>query len=244
MKKIYSLTLLSLFSISLVAQNDNDITNLRVRQTLGQKAVTPQAGGMRTLPLKPAETEGDHFLMEDMVTTNFILLGDEIYEGYQARYNLKGNFFAVEYEDEVKYLEGDLLKAFTYVDPNNGKQRVFINRKVMPKSPELLKGFWEIHHNGEKIKLVSRKESRLIEANYNVALDVGERNNRIKLDEFYYIFENNEYKPLRKLKKKDLAIFGERKEDMSDYIKKNNVNIENEDQLISLIQHYEQLASG
>jgi len=241
MKKLYTLTLTLFVATSMLAQNDDDITANRVRQTLSTGNVSAMSSGMRTLPLNEGETIGDYYLQEELVATNFVMQGDEIYEGFPAKYNIKGNFFAVMHDSTLKYLSAELLKAFTFVDPVSQQRRVFLSERVMPNTVELIKGFWEIHHNGKKAKLISKKEIEMVEANYNVSLDIGDRNSKIKKKTVYYILENNEYKKITKFKKKNLYIFGDQQKEIGSFIKSNKIDAESEEDLVKLVQHYEGL---
>ncbi|MEQ9426078.1 MAG: hypothetical protein RJQ09_16760 [Cyclobacteriaceae bacterium] len=234
--------LLLLCRIDLFCQ-ENDIDLNRIRTTLSRaSAVTTIPNGMRTIPLKAAELEGSFYLHEEFTPVDFVLMENDSIKGLLARYNVKTNIFIIDTRKQFGSLRGGLVREFHYKDKTGEKH--FVNTANYPFNPLLsTPGFYNLLFDGSRAKLFGRTTHDIVPSNYNIALDVGERKSYIRLKTDYYLFENGNYKELKKFSNKQLEIFGEQKDKIKKYIKAELLNYRNERDLVKLMKYYEKLVS-
>ncbi|MCX2744952.1 hypothetical protein OO013_13805 [Mangrovivirga sp. M17] len=155
----------------------------------------------------PSE-KGTVYLTDGWHKSSFTLADDRKIEDVWARLDLVRKQFEIknpENINDIKVLSISMIKSFSYLDVDNNKTRFFKNAKYMGQITNLQPGLYEILSQGENIKLVKKAEIKVIEGNYNVALDVGSKDKTFKRDFNYYWLIDNELMEVKKstIKKSD-----------------------------------------
>ncbi|MEQ9424761.1 MAG: hypothetical protein RJQ09_10110 [Cyclobacteriaceae bacterium] len=239
MKRI-SLTILFVATLQNLFAQEDALRVKDVQRSLGSAgSISTIPTGMRTIPLKPEEMKGDFYLnkeFEDMI----VVIAEQDQYQVSAKYNVQNNVFVVQRGNDLNSLDGKLVQAFTYAD-DLGKYN-FLNSARYPFNPmEASPGFYEILFKGEKSQLLSRARIQIVEANYNVALDVGDRAGRIEVIKRYYVYQDGMFSELRSLKRKHLNVFGNKANEMQRFIRDNKIQHNNENDLIRLMSRYEEV---
>ncbi|MCH7398580.1 hypothetical protein MM236_11290 [Belliella sp. DSM 107340] len=190
----------------------------------------------------PKWVEGTYFLDPNWKRGSiFLYENDELLIDYFIRYQIDENQIEVmAFEDgRVVKINGDKVKSFVSVDSVTKAKRIFMNQANFRKDEDNLVGFFELLVEGD-ITLVKLTTAIYRNSNYNTALMMGEKNDRIvKRDTFYFI--SNDVVTLIPSKMKDfLEIFEDRKSEIRKFINRYNVNIKEELGLIRVFNFYKQ----
>ncbi len=216
-------------------------TNTIERLTYGLGVTNLPGSNMQLMPMNKPQTTGDNYMNKNWNRTSFIMYGaQEPSEGYLTRYDLLGEELDVYVDNGVKVVKAKDLKSFAWVDSLSHYPAFFINAKDFKTEDGVyLKGFLEVITEGS-IPLFRHVEAKILEANYNMTLNVGRRDNEIiQHRTLYYMKDNVLYKlPLRM--KKILEVFGEHESQMRGYVRKKALRADVQNDIISLFQHYEQ----
>jgi hypothetical protein len=147
------------------------------------------------IPLTPGETIGDSYWSSEWSSTNIVLFkGEKVINGILTRYDILNNGLEVKVDDDVRFLPAALIKA--YVIRDNDIARTFVNgSSIDPAYPFLL----EVLADG-KMALLKRTRIQIKNADYNEALDLGSRNNRLLKESILYYAMGNEITELPKSK--------------------------------------------
>ena len=185
------------------------------------------SGFITQLPLAPPQTEGDYYLENAWLRGNVLLRDSSLLEAIYFKYNLKENNFEIRTESEVKVLPGFRAKSFEWIGNQNPRDGLYINAADYDCSGTKLNSFLKVTNTGDYV-IVKRGELKIIPSNYNAALNIGERNDRIVKDEAYYLLHGNKLMRVDSNKKKftaDLKIFSGH--DLSSFMKENKVDPKN-----------------
>jgi hypothetical protein len=192
--------------------------------TGGARYITPGPySSITSLPIAPPATIGDYYLENAWLQGSIILTDSTQFQSLYFRYNMKENYFEIKTEREVKVLPGARVVSFEWLNNNNVRDGVYINVAGFDYNGSKLKTFLKII-NGGNYSVATGEEYKLIPANYNAALNVGERDDRIVKEEVHYLLHDNKILKVDSNKKKftnDLSEFSGH--DMSAFIKDSKI---------------------
>lgn len=145
---------------------------------------------------------------------------------------------------DARIINGVNVLAFTFND-KIGRPRHFINSMNAGYNVNgtPLLGFVEVLAEGNKAVLLSKIETTLQRANYNVALAAGSKQDKIIKTTSYY-FKQPEDKSLHsvaKSTKANLAFFAKHQDEVKQYAKKNGLKFKNERDLVKIVSYYNSL---
>lgn len=229
MERVFGLV--SLFFISL---NFSVAQSLPMGSTGGSRIfIKPGAYAFVTeLPQAPRETAGDYFLVNSWLRGDILLTDSLKLEALYFKYNLKDDLFEIKTEQDVKLLPGRRVIYFDWKNNQSTLDGEYQRADGYDLEGIRIDGFLKIIYRGS-YSLVAGQECKLVPANYNTALNVGERNDRIVKDESYYLLHDNKLMRVDSNKKKfssDLKVFSGH--DLSSFIKENKVDPREIDDLI------------
>jgi hypothetical protein len=181
---------------------------------------------------------GSPYLNDDWRSTNIILNGNENINNYLVKYNIHSDMLEIKVNDEVRGLEGNKVKSFSFVLADQS-YRTFLRASNF-ESVEELSGFVEVLEEG-KIALLKKLSVTIIRPDYSVQLNVGSRDTRIVQKETFYYSDEKSIWEVPTSKKKLLKLFEDQKDRVSEFIETNNINLKNEDELRSVFSFYNNL---
>lgn len=151
-----------------------------------------------------------------------------------VRLDAKANLIEINHENMVKVLHS----ANTYSVAFKAGNEVFItNRTLGIDTPE---GFFKIIYN-EKTSLLCHYSTKIIESSYNQVLDAGIREDKLMLEQTYYILKDGKLVKLEKKRKKLIRQFMDRPE-VVQYIKENHLIPREEADLLKLISYIDSIS--
>ncbi|GAB3171716.1 hypothetical protein GCM10027291_25330 [Telluribacter humicola] len=156
--------------------------------------------------------------------------------GLALRYNVHFNELEVmlnSYKD-IKSIEGARIKNFSL--EKDGRSVLFVNTQEF-KSEKPTKGFYEVLVPG-KVQLLHNQRTTVRKPTYNAALDVGDKNERIALNSDYYVLRGGTINKLNLNKKGLLQAMGDQSEEMSSFLKANELDLKNRADLIRVFEYY------
>jgi hypothetical protein len=177
-----------------------------------------QFGIVSEVKARPEATQGTYYLDTEWRTGNIYLKSGDTLKNYPLKYDIDKNLIEINTPQHVKTLPGQRAIAFEW---NNGTSSVtFINGEYYTLEGTKLTGFFQVLVAGN-FQLLSKTVLEVKKADYNVALDVGSRADKILKKERLFIARD---KQLYELKgKEDLAPFGEKAAAIKTYARENKL---------------------
>lgn len=193
------------------------------------------------IPLPPGETIGDYYLSADWRNSNLLLFEDEkVIQGYPVKYNIKADELEIKSASGVKVLRGAKVKSFVMADPQKSSPVFYVNVKRYGAAANGLSGFFEVAADG-KVPLLKHVDIEIKKPDYSEALNVGSRDERIlKKITFYHAVDNKLYK-ISKNRKKFIAAFPDKREQVSKFISDNELSLNEEEHLVRIYEYYNRL---
>ena len=132
------------------------------------------------IPLPPASLEGDFYLDSEFKEGSFELtVSPKVYDDMVIRYDLRSNLIEINYDDGVRGLDGNKVKYFDLKTSTN-KYKRYVNVNQLKGSGDDMPTniFLEVILDGA-VPLYSYEKITIKKADYNVALNVGNKNDQI-----------------------------------------------------------------
>jgi hypothetical protein len=243
MKQTLAALLLACGFLSVQAQNGTVIPpNVRATNTLEDLGNLTPNEVLYGIPLPPKQLLGDAYLNPEWQSANILLFTREtLLEGYPVRYDLLKDELEVKSKNGIKVLEGKRVKSFVWMDSATRKPEYFINASQYTDSDKLkMTGFFEVLADG-KFPLLSKPTATIREADYNVQFNVGSRDDKIVKKQTLYFVKDGVAYEVPKSRKKFLAIFGDDKPKVEEFVKINTLDTSDKDHVKRIFIHYNSL---
>lgn len=214
--------------------------------TYGQSLPMGSTGGSRIffrpgsyafvteLPKAPPETIGDFYLDNEWLRGDIYLREEMKLESLFFRYNAKENYFEIKTDNEVKVLPGNRVISFDWVHNQNESDGKYANASQYNWNGTIINNFLKVVYDGQ-YGLLMGDRFKVIPGNYNAALNVGERNDKIVKEKVYYFSHNGELLKVDSNRKRflnDLQAFSG--QDINSLTKGHKINPKDMEDLISL----------
>ena len=243
LRKLFILLLLvqgaTVFSQNTSGSTRSFMQNKYLLERMSNPEMLVTGASVQTLPPAAPELIGDDLLNAHFQKATFLLNDSSLLEGLPVKYYITRNEFDVKTKAGLRTLKGDRVKSFVWIDSLTKRPQIFINAREFKRSDGTPgTGFFQLITEG-KVGLMKQTEVLFKEANYHVALNVGNLDHKlIKKIHFYYLF-NNTFAPLPK--KKIESIFPDHQPEVQRFIKINTLDLAREDHLQALFEYYNSL---
>ncbi|GHA71584.1 hypothetical protein [Pontibacter akesuensis] len=212
-------------------------------------------GEYRALPADELDTTpaviGTTFLTDNWSTGTLYFTLNRLLETEEFKYDLENNQFLIKTVntpeptlDQLRVIYSNTVDAFVLHDPIRGK-RIFINatNAGLTNEGQPVIGFLEVLVNDANMSLYRKIDTELLRSSYNVALNSGEKSDRIIKKEKYYLKQSDqkELGEVGKRKKQNLEHFSANKAAVEDFVKKNNTDFTSQASLVNLVNYYNTL---
>ena len=175
---------------------------------------------------------GSNYLNEEWQVADVVFVWDSLLiNDLEIKTNVKENVIEIKVDDQIKLLPAHQLLSYTL--KKSGEQ--FVSHRAVPVSSP--KGVFALLYN-KKSALLCHYSTIIKEANYNVALNVGSKDDQVLIVKKYYAYLNQELICLPKSRRKLIAQF-EGNQDLCDFIKKKKINPSKEKDLILFLSFYD-----
>lgn len=177
---------------------------------------------------------GTPYLNEEWENADIVLSHDDLLvRDILVKIDVSNNWIEVKREGEIFLLYIDDTHSLFFKNSNTA---FITGNGIAENSPE---GFYEVLYN-EKSSLFCHYSTSIKKATYIPAFNVGEKDDKIIIEKKYYAFLNNQLIELEKNKKKLIQQFHSNNEIIT-FIKQNNINPKNEQDLIKFIKYYDSI---
>lgn len=193
------------------------------------------------LPPAPPSTVGDYYLVSDWLQGDLYLKEDVKLESLNFRYNAKDNYFEIQTETEIKILPGKRVNKFSWTNNQSEFDGVYVDATQYNSDGKPINTFFKVVSD-DKYDLLIGNRFKVIPGNYNTALNVGEKNDKIVREEVFYIGAEDKLMEVDLNKKKftkDLAGFSGK--DLSSFIKSNKIDPKSQEDLIMVTERLNEI---
>jgi hypothetical protein len=138
------------------------------------------------IPLPPGKTIADFYLTKHWNVSSILLYGAEKpAEGYRVKYDAKNERIEIGTQNVIRVLDCNQIKKLIAIDSVTGIATHFINAKEFDQSVIKLTGLVELLVEG-KIQLLKKTILSVRKPDYNPALAIGNRDEKIDRHESFY----------------------------------------------------------
>lgn len=179
-------------------------------------------------PLNVSVQSGSPYINSSWQLANIVTLEDksEIRQ-VPVRIDVKYKLIEIRHEEKVKVLHNSNTYSIEIV--MNG-EKFLTNKALGVKEPE---GFYKVIYS-KKSSLLCFYTAKIVEAAYSPVLDAGIKDDKIVVEQTYYIFQNGKLTKLENSRKKLLQQF-ENQPEIAQYIKDQRIMPKAEVDLVKLI---------
>ncbi len=193
MNIVYLTITIVLVAFQTKAQNpDGQLSDV----TFGKTAITHFADS-------PKKLTRTCFINDNWLTGEFEILDGVKFKNLPMRFNMVDHQLYFQDNNSTRVISLDLLNEFSWTN-SSGEEERFVSGKTLGKSSvEVFKA-----ELTDEVSLYSRYSTKIIRANYNEALAVGDKTDQIKLvKELYFRYDDNNLIEIPKSKKKAIESF-------------------------------------
>lgn len=190
------------------------------------------SGFITQLPPAPPETNGDGYWYDEMITGDIYMKDSTALKDLPLRIDMLSQRIEINHGGQIKILPFNSVLSVSLRKPVGTE--LLINPAGLKSKDKSLTGLCQVVA-GEKVVLLKTLKAEVVKANYNVALDVGRRDNEIVLVPVYYLYDGKNLMQVGegrgKFKKEFMKNFGEQYEEAL-----LDVNPKKEEDLVMLVQ--------
>lgn len=199
-----------------------------------------RASALKVMPVAPPETEGSSYLNEEWVQGNIEIKQNTLIEDLPIRYDLGNQTLEIKYEGEVKICPLDRIQNFSYLNIGGNQFKYFNTTEVNNIGFDLPKGICRVLVD-DNTTLIKYIYSEKIQGNYNLALAMGDPNDKIVVKETPYAIVNDKVYEVKGSFKRNQDIFSDKSSQVKSFIKKNKLKFKSEEDLTEIFEYYNSL---
>ena len=194
------------------------------------------------IPLPPGKVIGDTYLSQSWKKSVILLYKeDKLLEGYEVRYDVYADELEVKTNKGIKVLKGRDIKSFMWTDSAQLDPYYFVNAADYKREGAPLAGFFEVLVDGQ-MPLFKKTRLTVKKANYNVALDVGSRDDKILKVHEYFLARSGEVMEVPTSRKKITSVFSPKGDDVTKFMNANDLSVKKEIDLVHIFEFYNSLS--
>ncbi len=171
--------------------------------------------------------DGSPYLSEDWQKGSILMKNGDTIVSIPLRYNV--------FKDEMQFQNED--KAYAIGSPDSIKKLMLGDLSFVylgyNEDKKLKKGFFEELSKGSAC-LLQHHYPVILPANYNVALNVGNKNDQLSLKKKFFLKKDNNVIEIDKKGKNFVSAFNLKGKDIQKYVKDNNLSFNKETDLIQI----------
>ncbi len=195
------------------------------------------------LTLPKATSLGKHYLDNKWNAGNVYLKTGEKLLGYYLRYDLVKNRLEIIVGKEIRIINKDRVESFEWFNVETLKPARFINGDTYQFDKMVAKSFFEVLASGKATLLKQVSIKALRNTTSPTLVNDTSTGNTEKFEE-YFLGEGDMYFELSGSRKKKSALFNSGEEAILDYVRNNNLNLNVEKDMITMVEYYNELNGG
>lgn len=162
---------------------------------------------------------GSPYLSDEWSVGNITLHNGNVIEKLEMRYNVYAGEIHYKYDGKV-YILGS-PDSVRYISLNEG--RYFVYLPFTDKKKGMQKDYFE-YLSGDVAQLLARHTVTVIKANYNVALDAGEKDDRLEHKSDYYLRKDKSIVLIDRKGENLLNLLSDKSRELRDFVSKNRLS--------------------
>lgn len=194
----------------------------------------PQNVFKSEIPMAQPSVKGSTYLEETWRNADIVLKDGYVIKDLPVRIEIEQPNVEVKYNGEVKYLDLKRVDFINYAGNEDNAGLVIKQAEGFTFNEEPLKGLVVIH-KGQHYIAVKHFYIEFLQANYNVAMDVGSRDHRKVKREKLYIAQGNQLVLVKGNEKKTVSKLGGDKDKAISIIKEHHLNLTQEKDLYRFV---------
>lgn len=213
-----------------ITQSQLSLTRLQTRTSMGLYNSIDQVS-------PDAHVVGTPYVDDSWQNAVIFLREGDRFSNVPIRYDIYSDILEIKVGDQVKGLEGSKASGYSIV--SNGSERRFM-RASRFKADEPLAGFLEVLDSG-KVQLLKHYAVTVVKPDYSPQMNVGSRDYKVlHKHTFYYTTEGVTHE-VPKQSKKLLAIFSDHQTEVSDFVRNEQIDLNEEAGLQRVFEFYNKL---
>lgn len=230
---VASTSLLTLICVSAYTQNSALPSIIRTQSTMDVLS----RGGVGTsqvnygIPIQMGGLIGDAYLNKTWNKSSILMYDvEKLAEGYPTRINLQEGNLEIKASNGIRVLSLEKIKSLVWIDSITQHTHYFVNAREFSVEKNELIGLLEVLVDGN-VALMKHTTTYVKKADYNVALNVGSREDKIIRKTKYYFLKDNQFNPIKN--KKSLV---QKFPAIEAWLSENNFDLDNEKDLITIFE--------
>jgi hypothetical protein len=193
------------------------------------------------IPVSSGEIVGNAYLNDTWKKAILKLAGqDKEFNIQECKINLYSNQIEINFKNSIKAIDGSKVEKFILGDLDTSAQGFYKNANTYKVDGAPQVGFLEVLVDGST-PLVKKTVVIIKRPDYNIQLNVGNKNTRIIKEEVLYFAKGDELINIKTIKNKKFPlIFGNAASVMSKFIEDNSLRLSTEEDLTLIFKHYNQ----
>lgn len=194
------------------------------------------------MPLPESKVIGDTYMDTTWRRANVMLYEKEkLIEGFPIRYDIYLDEVEFKGKNGIKVIAGSKVKSFVWADSLTRTHSYFINGKGFRNEDNVpFTGFFEVLSEGT-VPLLKKTNIDIRKADYNVAMNVGSRDDKILKKNKFCVLKESRIIELPKSRKKFLTLFDDKSSQLEVFIKENNLLLHIEQDLEMILDYINSL---
>lgn len=200
------------------------------------------AGIVETFPVKKEATSGSNYYSDSWSIGNIFLKNGQVLESKPLMYDVRNQILELKFNNSIYVITTIKVARFEWFDKLRQDTVSFVSSKNYDFSDfkGKISSFSRVLIGGN-VGLISMTKSKLIKANYNVVLDVGEKGDKIVQETAFFLIKNEKAHLIPSSKKKVADLFEGVEGEMKKYIKSQKLAVNNQSGLIDIVTYYKLL---
>lgn len=203
-----------------------------------------QFGYVHEMPLREPGTVGSVYLNDAWKKATVRLKksarGVEVLADITIKLDLKANMFDVLMENKVKVLSGEKVRSFTWMNDIRQEPDLYLNCDVFKADDGKLVGFARVlNKDTTGLMLLEHNYLEMIKANYNVALNVGSRENKFVKRTQLYVLRDGKLVAVNK--NSLLDNMADQAAAVNKFIKENKISLKSQSSMAAVVDYYNTL---
>jgi flagellin-specific chaperone FliS len=187
--------------------------------------------------IKSGELIGTPLLHEDFMKGVIYFHADRKVSDLMINYNIFTGELLYKKEEHIYQVNTNDVMYFTVIEPESNKTQMY-QQEFIPQASR--SEFIQVLYEGNT-SLFKRRVKEFRESDYKNPYSDAKRYDEYIDRTIYMVKHNREMKVLKPRKKAILELFSDQADQIRAYLKKEDINLHNENDLIKLIDHYNKL---
>jgi len=189
------------------------------------------------LKIPESKLEGTPYLWDSYKSGKLLLKENKLIKNFEFNYNVYNNRIEFKKNGELMAIDDPSKIDMIVYDQN----KVLEYKKYRNKKNSTKAAFMRLLVDG-KVKLYKKFECQLLEPNYNEALMVGDKDYQLKHGHSFYMQKDEGVlNKIKVRKRKILKYLGDKKNEVRQFIKENNLDVDKEYDLQKIFIFYNNL---